>query len=133
MNILFSIAAVSIIATIICLILKDKNPELAMVVSIVCVILIFTVSLKNIMPAIQTIKSLANKSYINQEYIQIMLKALGVCYVTELASDSCKEAGQVSIASKVELCGKVFIVILSIPIFQKLLNIAISLMEGSIK
>ncbi|MEG1027568.1 MAG: SpoIIIAC/SpoIIIAD family protein, partial [Oscillospiraceae bacterium] len=69
------------------------------------------------MPAIQTIKSLANKSYINQEYIQIMLKALGVCYVTELASDSCKEAGQVSIASKVELCGKVFIVILSIPIF----------------
>ena len=51
-----------------------------------------------------------------------MVKALGVCVVTQLASDTCKDCGQNSIASKIELGGKVLILAISLPMFTSLLE-----------
>ncbi|MEG0397104.1 MAG: SpoIIIAC/SpoIIIAD family protein, partial [Oscillospiraceae bacterium] len=76
-----------------------------------------------------TMSDLMQKAQINTTYTKAIIKTLGVCYVTQLASDSCKDAGQSAIASKVELSGKVFIVIISLPLFEDLIDIAFSLIN----
>ena len=47
--------------------------------------------------------------------IQVLLKALGICYITQLAADTCKDAGQQAIATKVELAGKVAVLAIAMP------------------
>ena len=49
----------------------------------------------------------------------ILLKTLGVCFLTQLSADSCRDAGEGALAAKVELAGKLFIVILALPLFQQ--------------
>ena len=55
-------------------------------------------------------------------------QALGVCFITQLASDACKDAGEGAIASKVELAGKVVILLLAMPLFEQIIGVATSLM-----
>lgn len=124
---LFSIVGIALVATIICILIKQYKPEYAMLISIVCGVIIFSMIIVSLVPAFQAMKTLMSRANINNEYIGAMVKTLGVCYVTQLASDSCNDAGQTAIASKVELCGKVFIVIISLPLFENLIDVALRL------
>lgn len=124
---LFAIIAVAVISTALCLIVKQYHPEYAMLISVCCGIMIFVMVINSIIPALETINELMSKADINVSYIKAIVKTLGVCYVTELAHDSCVDAGQTAIAAKVELAGKAFIVILTLPLFKEIAEIAFSL------
>lgn len=126
---LFTIIGLALISAALCLLLKQYKPEYAMLVSLICGVVIFSMIIISLLPAFDTVKDLMKQSGVNSEYIQAMVKALGICYVTQLASDSCNDAGQTAIAGKVELCGKVFIVLLSLPLFQNLVQVALGLMK----
>lgn len=128
MNI-FSIIGIAIITTAICILLKEYKPEYAMVVSLACGIVLFSMVIVSLLPAFKTMLDLMQKAQINTAYTKAIIKTLGVCYVTQLASDSCKDAGQTAIASKVELSGKVFIVLISLPLFEDLIDVAFSLIN----
>lgn len=128
---IFVLAGLSIVCTVICILLKQYKPELAMLVSVMCGVVICGFLISYLTPVFDTIKRLLTLANVNGEYIKAMIKALGVCYVTQLASDSCADAGQTAIASKVELCGKVFIVLISLPIFENIVAIAVELMKGT--
>lgn len=115
---------------VLCLLLKQYKPEYAVVVSIVCGVLLFAGVLVNLEPAFASMNELMQNSGIDAGYTKTIVKALGICYVVQLASDSCKDAGQSAIASKVELAGKVSIVLLCLPMFQNLAEIAMKLITG---
>ena len=62
------------------------------------------------------IETISQNSGIKAEYMEIMLKSLGICYLTQFSSDICTDFGQTSLASKIELCGKLTLSALSIPL-----------------
>ncbi len=49
-------------------------------------------------------------------------KSLGICHLTQIASETCKDCGFNSIASKVELAGKIAIVLLTLPMLESLIK-----------
>lgn len=128
---IFTIFGVAVVSAAVCLLLKQYRPEYAMAVSIACGILLFLMILQGLSPVFQTMTDLMDKVAINSVYTKAIIKTLGVCYITQLASDACRDAGQTAIASKVELAGKVFIVLLSLPLFQNLVEIAFSLINSA--
>ncbi|MEG0571237.1 MAG: SpoIIIAC/SpoIIIAD family protein [Oscillospiraceae bacterium] len=127
---LFSIFGIALVATALCIIFKQYKPEYALVISIISGILIFTLLLINLKPIFEVIQELMLKARINGQYSKAIIKTLGICYITQLACDSCKDAGESSIAQKVELAGKVSIVIIALPLFENLVSIATKLIQG---
>lgn len=63
-------------------------------------------------------------SYMNLEtvYITILLKILGITYVAEFASGICKDAGYQTIASQIEIFGKLAVLGLGVPVLTTLLD-----------
>ena len=59
-----------------------------------------------------------------EPYFILLVKVIGVAMVTQLAVDTCRDAGQQAIATKVEIAGRVTILSLSLPLFQELLAAA---------
>lgn len=129
MNI-FAIIGLALVATAICILIKQYKPEYEMLVSLTCGLVLFSMIIVSLIPAFEAMTRLMSRASINSEYTRAIIKALGVCYVTQLACDSCRDAGQTAIASKVELCGKVFIVILALPLFENLVEIAFKLINA---
>ncbi|MBQ7602675.1 MAG: stage III sporulation protein AD [Clostridia bacterium] len=57
----------------------------------------------------------------------ILLKIVGIGYLTEFGSSICTDSGNSSIAIKIELAGKLSIFLLSVPIISKLIDLLVEL------
>lgn len=119
---LFTVVAFSMIAISVCLILKKTNPEFSLMVSIIASIVIFAIVATNLAPLFDQVNKFVAKFNLNNIYIQTMMKALGICYLTQIASQTCSDSGYGSIASKIEIAGKLTIVLLAIPMFSNLME-----------
>jgi stage III sporulation protein AD len=129
MNIV-GIAGTAIIAAIIAAMLRRYNREYAVVVSIVAGAIILLQIFLNINPAIQQINGLLSASGLSAEYAAILFKSLGICFLAQFAADSCRDAGESALAAKVELAGKITIVVLALPLFEQIASTAVSLIGG---
>lgn len=78
-------------------------------------------------PIFQRIERLYGKTGADSEYLTVMFKAAGICYLTRLASDICKDSGEGTLASQAELAGKIALLVLSLPLFEKTVDIISSL------
>ena len=122
------IGALGIIAAVLSLVIRQYRPELAMQIALALGVVIFlflSAQLSGITSVVQTLFAKAN---IQGEYFLTILKATGIAFITEFASAACKDAGEVSIAQKVEIGGKVLIVFLALPLLIALLNQLLQLM-----
>ena len=66
---------------------------------------------------------IAAKLSIEQEYIQIVMRIIGIAYLTGLGGDLCRDAGQTAIGKKIELAGRILIVVTSLPVLTSVLNL----------
>lgn len=120
---LFSVLGIAIVAVAACVLLQKTNPEFSMAVALITGILIFLFVLSSFTPILETLEYWMNEFHLNNVYFMTVIKTLGVCYLTQLASDTCKDAGYASVAAKVELAGKVTILLLALPLFENLLSL----------
>ena len=113
-----------IVLCIITALLALSLREFAMLLSLGCglfVLLYLLGQMKDIFSGLEDILSgLSGQS----ELTAIILKALGVCIVAELGSQCCRDAGETAIAAKVELAAKAALVMMSMPVFASLLEMA---------
>ncbi len=123
-----AIIGIALIAMILCVLLKGYRPEYSVFLSLTAGILILLMALDALTPMMGTLSRLIELSGQGREAFSILLKALGVCFITQLASDACRDAGEGAIASKVELAGKVVILLLAMPLFEQIIGVATSLM-----
>ena len=77
---------------------------------------------------ISLIDNLAGKISINKEFITLLIKITGIAILTEFAVSICKDAGESSIASRIDMGGKVIIVSMSIPILAGLLETVVKIL-----
>lgn len=55
-------------------------------------------------------------------YLDTILKMLGISYITQFASDLCKDAGYSAVASQIELFARISILFLSFPVLMALVQ-----------
>lgn len=125
---ILQIIGLAIVATVIIAVLKAQRPEIAIQISIAAGIIVFTMILGKITAVIELLNSYAQKVDIDTIYLSTLLKIVGIAYIVEFGAEVCKDAGEGAIASKVELAGKVVIIVLAVPIITSLLDLIIRIM-----
>jgi stage III sporulation protein AD len=60
-------------------------------------------------------------------YIGIAIKVIGVAYMAELGASVCQDAGESAVAAKIELAGRVMLLVLAMPVLMDLVNIIMGL------
>ncbi|MBO1004292.1 stage III sporulation protein AD [Pseudogracilibacillus auburnensis] len=128
---IIQIVLIGIIASLLYIILKDVQPTFAFVIILITSVLILMLVVKQIGIIIQLLTSLADKATINSFYLETILKIIGIAYITELGANVTKDAGLASVASKVELAGKIFILLLAIPIISAVVEVIINFIPTS--
>lgn len=125
---IFAICIAAVAATILAVTLKRYNPEISMLLAIGAGVGIFVLVLSQIPQALSQISTLLSRAGLPLAYGQVLFKALGICFLCQFSSDACKDAGQSALASKVELAGKLMIVLLALPMLEDIVNTAVTLM-----
>ena len=121
------IVGVSIFSVIMIIILKNYRPEMALVLSIITGIGIMLYAISKMSSVINVLNDLVSKSGVNKEFLLIIIKVIGIANIVEFGKNVCIDAGQSSIATKLEMAGKVVIVVLTIPLVSSLVNVLVGL------
>ena len=122
--------AVAMLATTVSVMLKKYSPEYSIFISLVAGVFILFMAFAELSPSLQKINNLISTSGISLEHAKIVFKTLGICFLVQFASDSCNDAGESSLASKIELAGKVLIITLALPLFEEVVNMVSGLLGG---
>ena len=116
------IIVVGIIGALVCVVINQYKPEYTMLAAIATGIVILLLLVPDISLITEYLNEIVQVEKIDLSYGKTVVKALGICIITQLASDTCRDCGQSSIASKIELGGKVSVLVISIPIFVSLIE-----------
>ena len=119
---ILKVISFALVALFLYLLFKDKRGDLATLILLAAGVVIFIYCISQVSEVVNFLKTIADKAGIDTVYIQIVLKILAIAYLASFASEICKDAGAGSLASKVEFSGKMFILVLAIPILMAVLD-----------
>ena len=125
-----SIAMVAVVAALLALVLRQHRPEQALLLGLAAGAVMLLWMLLRADDVFRTVRDLLSNSGLSGEYVEILFKGLGICVITQLASDTCRDAGESALASKAELAGRLSLFAVGLPLFQKVVSIALSLIGG---
>ncbi len=123
MEALIKIAACALLASAVSLVLKRKNPELAvpLAAAVCCVSLAaLTGLLRPVLAVMEKAKSLSG---LGEAYFLPVTKCVLIGILAKTAADLCRDSGQSALAGAVELGGAVGAMFVSLPLLETLLGL----------
>jgi len=112
-----------LLVTILLIILRHDRPEIAMLLALAATAVIMVGLLKNVSEILLVFEDLAVKANVNTNYLKLIIKIVGIAYLAGFGAQICKDAGENSMAAKIELAGKIFILTMGIPIMVGILDL----------
>ena len=110
------------------LLLREKNTVFALLCAASEFVAVALYILEgSALTALQTITDAAEQTAFSG-YAMILLKALGIAYISAFTAELCKSAGEGMLASAAVLAGKGELILLSLPLISRLLEIAAELL-----
>lgn len=120
---IIKIAALALCAIVLIILVKNYKPEFGVFTAIGCSVIILYFLIDSLRYAFAYMADLYNGLNYGKSYFPIMIKILAIAYVTEFTAQLCKDAGETSIGSKVELGGKIIIFCVAIPVFTSIFSL----------
>lgn len=120
-------ALLGILTIIIAMAMKQGRAEFGLFVSFTGSILIAWIAVQLLEGISGSLNRLERVLTIDMEYIKLVVKMIGVTYLSEFASSLCRDAGYSAVAGQIELVGKLTILTIGMPIVLALLEMMVTL------
>lgn len=119
---IFKVIAFTILSLILVITLKQTKKEIGVLVAIIASTMLLLSVLNGITSVIDLLDELIEKSGINKEYLEVILKITGIAYVVEFGKNICIDAGESALGTKLEMAGKVSIVVITLPVIVSVIQ-----------
>lgn len=120
---IFKIIGIAFISAISAIILRGTKPELSFAVTVVGIIIILMFLIDLMQDSLSVFSAISQIAGIENGLLKMLLKIVGVGYLTEFGSGILTDFGSASIAEKITLAGKITIVLMSMPVLENLLQL----------
>ena len=117
-------------AAFLAVVLRAQRPELALGLSLTAGILVLGLVLGELAPLAATLRRMTAWGGLADSSFSVVLRAAGVCLVTQLTADTCRDAGESALAGKAELAGRFVLLLMSLPLFEQILTLIIGVADG---
>ena len=119
----------ALLGVLVIVIIKAVRPEIALSARLCTVGVLFLFAVSGIEVMTDYLNSFFSVSGVDTSYIKLALKVTGICIITQITADTCRDCAETSLATTVELVGKFLILTMSLPIVKSLLEISIGLIK----
>lgn len=116
------VVGLAIVAVVLLLVIRQQRPEIAVLLGLVVGVAIFFMVAQRLVAVVDFLRDLASRAKVDDLYLNTILKIVGIAYIAEIGAQVCRDAEENSVASKVELAGKVLILVLAMPIVMAILE-----------
>jgi stage III sporulation protein AD len=124
---IIQIVGFGLVAAFLALVLKEQKANFAFLITLMVGAGIFLFLIDKIGQVITMLQRLAVNANVNMVYVETLLKIIGIAYIAEFGAQITRDAGQGAIASKIELGGKILILVMAIPILTVIIETVLTL------
>ena len=125
---IFSLSGIALLAAMLILFLRELRPAFVPPVRLGAALLLIGAALLLYAPVLTRVQALFAQTGAG-EYMDIVLRALGIALICELTALFCRDLGENTLAQGVQLFGKLEILVLSLPLLDKVLEMAKELLQ----
>ena len=116
------IAGLSVTAVLFAKLLRRYAEEQALLLTLLLGTAVTLAAVVSMAPILNEMDSLLGESGLSAGETACISKAIGICCITQLAADVCKDAGETALSSGVLLTGKITLLLLTLPLFRPLMT-----------
>ncbi|ADU51294.1 stage III sporulation protein AD [Thermaerobacter marianensis DSM 12885] len=124
------VVGIALVASVLLVLLRQARPEWAVLLSVVTAVAVFLLLVDDIAAIVRILEQVADRANLDTRYTATLLKIVGVAYLAEFGAQLCRDAGESALAAKVELAGKVVILLLAVPILMAVLELLVGLLPA---
>jgi len=125
---IFQIVATGVISAVLAITIKQQSPQIAIMITIAASVLIFIMVLPMLTHAVGVLTNVGAMLDGGMQYVSLALRVIGVAYMAELGSSVCADAGETAIAAKIDMGGRVIIMVLAMPVVVDIVTSVIGLL-----
>ena len=122
-------AAAALIAVILSLALGKQEKDISTILSMSVCCMVMVSALVYLEPVLEFLRELQEIGDLQGDFLGILLKALGIGLVTELAATVCADAGNESLGKTLHTLGAAVILYISLPVFRSMLDLLRKILE----
>ena len=112
------------------LMLAVGRKDLGLVLGMTACAMIAIGAVRYLEPVADLLERLQTLGGLDAELIAVVLKAVGISLVTEIAGLVCTDSGNASLARVLQILGVCVVLWLSVPVFEALLSLIQEILEG---
>lgn len=128
MNEIIKICGVALIGLAAVSVMRGIKKDFASFVGIATGLVLLGFAIGTMYPVLGYIEKITENSAFSV-YVETVVKAMCIAVVAESAADICRDFGENAIGARLEFAAKGLIILLSLPIIEKLLSLAFGVME----
>ena len=113
------IAGIGLVGAVLAILLKKQTPEISLQLSLATGLVITLLVAERLVESVTVLRAFAEQYAQVYAAVGLMLKIVGIAYVSESTAELLRDAGQSAVAAKVEFAGRVVIVSLSLPLLSE--------------
>lgn len=127
-EILWKVCAAAIVCVVAGLIVKQVRGDFSALLRIGGCVLIFGFLIPRVWEGMSEALFWLEESGA-ERYAQVMLRCLGIALLSRICTDICRDCGEGSVASGVELAGKLAILMLCVPLIEEMIGYATEILQ----
>lgn len=123
MELLWKAAAGVLITVILSLVLGKRDKDLSLLLTMAVCCMVCMLALRYLEPILEFLRELETLGSIQMDMLEILLKAVGISLVGEIAALICIDGGNASLGKTFQLLTNTAILYLSLPILRTMLDL----------
>ncbi|MBR5273156.1 MAG: stage III sporulation protein AD [Clostridia bacterium] len=126
---IIKVVSVALVALFLSVVVRHYRAEYSVFISLSAAVIIWMMMSDTLSRSLDTLKIMLEGTGIESGYVSIVFKTLGICILTQIASDVCRDAGESALATKTEFAGKIVILAVALPMLTSIAQISIELIN----
>lgn len=116
------IAVLGLVTIFLTMIAGSVKREYGITVMIGAALLLGVYSISSIEMVVTRIREFESAIGLEKEYLDILLRMLGIAYLTQFVVSLCRDAGNGAVAGQISIVGKISMMLVSFPVLEALLK-----------
>ena len=116
------ISVIGIAGIVLAILVKEAKPEYSFYLTFAAGIAILFFSAGRLSDLLGSIREIQQYLPIENTYMDLLLKMVGITYVGQFSASICRDAGYASVAGQIELFARLSVLAISMPLLTALLE-----------
>lgn len=124
------VLGLGLVALVLLVIIREERKDLGLILRLSVGLAMLLIIVPDVARVVAAVVHLSELAHVPAQYLSLLLKVIGISYLTVFVSQLAHDSGESGAGQRVELAGKIAILVLAIPIIASITETVLKLIPG---